>query len=373
MSSVTGLVGNELQKSWRSRWLVFAVVFGLFLLITAGLYAFYVYRDHRWSPPAPTPWQTVLRQQIAADELSITNLKTIQQQQPNARISQGGGGPFGRAESQGIQNGIHQDEVAIADDQYLLDNNVAPVQSNSLAVSALFTLGGILMFLFVRIFGWLASEQIAGERSDRTIAILLSRPATRDQVLFAKAAASFLMGLGTVVLALLLVYGAYAFFSGSAGPLGGQVGVAVDGSQPLGPGNLVQMSPLLFTLMCLGAAMLAVLGVQGMSLLISVLTTRWAAIGITLAILFAAPVVSGIIALVITLITGSSGNADFLNYLFYNLLTPVGTVAPAFGSGPSAAGEGMTAFGHQLLALGIWTVAFFGAAYVLFHRKQETG
>jgi ABC-type transport system involved in multi-copper enzyme maturation permease subunit len=151
------------------------------------------------------------------------------------------------------------------------------------------------------------------------------------------------------------------------------VGIALDGSKPLGPGNLTVLPAPVFALMCLGAAMLAILGVETMSLLISVLTTRWAAIGITLAILFAGPVVSGIIALVISLITGSTDSSNFLNYVFFNLLNPVGAVAPAFGNSPSAAGEGMDVFARSVAALAGWTIAFFAAAWLLFHRRQETG
>lgn len=368
----TSLVRNELQKTWRSRWLVFAVFFGLLVLVSAGLYAFYVYREHRWSPPPPTPWQTTLRNQIESDKLQLTNLQSLQAQGSTGRVSEGGG-PFARAQAQSIATAIQSTRASITNDQYLLDNNIEPVQSNALAFASLFALGGIIMFLLTRIFGWLASELIAGERSDRTVAILLSRPASRDQLLLSKTISMSVFALGVVLLTLLVTYAVVAFFFDSAGPLDGQVGVALDGSKALGPGNLTVLPATVFALMCLGAAMLAIVGVEAMSLLVSVLTTRWAAIGITLAVLFAGPVVSGIVGLVITLITGSTGSSDFLNYIFFNLLNPVGVVAPAFGNGPSAAGEGMNVFGHQLLALTGWTVVFFAAAGLLFHRRQEAG
>jgi ABC-2 type transport system permease protein len=370
--ATAAMIRNELQKTWRSRWLVFAVFFGLLILISAGLYAFYVYREHRWAPPPPTPWQATLQNQIASDKLQLQNLQNLKQQAgAGARV--GGGGAFGRAQAESIDSAIKATQQAINDDQYLLDNNIAPVQANTLAFAALFALGSIIMFLLTRIFGWLSSELVAGERSDRTIAILLSRPASRDQVLVSKTVSMFLVALGVVLLTLLVAYGVFAFFLGSAGPLDGQIGIAIDGSRALGPGNLTVVPAVVFALMCLGAAMLAILAVEGMSLLVSVLTTRWAAIGITLAVLFAGPVVSGIVGLVLTLITGSSGSSDFLNYIFFNLLNPVGAVAPAFGNGPSAAGEGMTVFTHQIAALAGWTVAFFAAAWFLFHRRQETG
>ncbi len=357
------LVRIELMKTWRSRWIVFAVMGGIFLLIAGGLYTYYVISQHRWNPPPAVAWQTTLRQEIATNQQSITQLQQIKQTQPSGGFR----GGFS------IDDEIKREQQAIADDQYLIDNNIAPLQSFSITLAALFALGGIVMFLLIRIFGWLASEEIAGERSDRTIAILLSRPMSRDQLLLAKAVASFLISLAVVVVTFLIVYAMVAFIEGSIGPIQGQVGIAVDGTKAVGAGNLVVMPILLFVLMCLGAAMLGVLCVQGMSLLVSVVTGRWAAIGITLAVLFGAPLVSGVVTVIITLISGSTGNAHFLNYFFVNVLAPVSAIAPVFANGPASAGTGMNEFAAQIATLTVWTVAFFGAAWLLFHRKQEAG
>jgi ABC-2 type transport system permease protein len=359
------LVRNELEKTWRSRWIVFAVLAGLFILIAGGLYTYYVFSQHRWSPPAAVAWQTSLHNEIAANQRSVAQLEAIKQQQSSS------GGGFGGGFS--IDSAIATAKQAIADDQYLIDNNIAPLQSFPLTLAALFGLGGIFMFLLIRIFGWLASEQIAGERSDRTIAILLSRPMSRDQLLLAKAVASFLISLAVVVITFLIIYAMLAFILGSIGPVTGQVAIAVDGSKPVGAGNLVVMDMPVFVLMCLGAAMLGVLCVQAMSLLVSAVTGRWAAIGITLALLFGAPLVSAIVTGIITLISGNPDNAHFLNYLFFNVLTPVSSVAPVFGNGPAAAGTGMNEFAAQIATLAAWTVVFFAAAWLVFHRKQETG
>jgi ABC-type transport system involved in multi-copper enzyme maturation permease subunit len=358
------LVRTELQKTWRSRWVVFAVMGGIFLLIVGGLYTYYVFSQHRWSPPAAVPWQTTLRDEIASNQSSIAQLQQIKQQQPSRGELRGG---FS------IDDEIAREKQSIADDQYLLGNNIAPLQSFSITLASLFALGGIVMFLLIRIFGWLASEQIAGERSDRTIAILLSRPMSRDQLLLAKAVASFLISLVVVLATLVIIFAMVAFIQGSVGPLTGDVAIAVDGSKALGPGNLVVMSIPLFVLMCVGAAMLGVLCVQGMSLLISVVTGRWAAIGITLAVLFGLPLVSAIVTGIIALISGNPNNAHFLNYLFVNVLAPVSSIAPIFGNGPAAAGNGMNEFGAEIATLAAWTVVFFAAAWLLFHRKQEAG
>ncbi len=361
--TLINLVRIELMKTWRSRWIVFAGMGGIFLLIAGGLYTYYVISQHRWTPPPAVAWQTTLRQEIATNQQSITQLQQIKQTQPTGGFR----GSFS------IDDEIKREQQAIADDQYLIDNNIAPLQSFSITLAALFALGGIVMFLLIRIFGWLASEEIAGERSDRTIAILLSRPMSRDQLLLAKAVASFLISLAVVVVTFLIVYVMVAFIEGSIGPLDGQVGIAVDGTKAVGAGNLVVMPIFLFVLMCLGAAMLGVLCVQGMSLLVSVVTGRWAAIGITLAVLFGAPLVSGVVTVIITLISGSPGNAHFLNYFFVNVLAPVSAIAPVFANGPASAGTGMNEFAAQLATLAVWTIAFFGAAWLLFHRKQEAG
>lgn len=367
MSIVLSLVRNEFEKTWRSRWIVFAVLGGLFLLIAGGLYVYYVHLEGRWTPPPAVAWKSTLRDQIATNQRNIADLEQIKQQQ-----GRGGTIRVGR-EGLGIDQAIAQAKQAIADDQYLIDNNVAPVQSFAVAQASLFALGGIVMFLLIRIFGWLASEQIAGERSDRTIAILLSRPPSRNQVLLAKSLASFLVSLGVVLVTLLIVYAMFAFWFGSPGSLSDQAGIAIDGAKPLGLGNLVVMPIWLFVLMCVGAAMLGVLCVQGMSLLISVMTGRWAAIGITLAVLFGAPLVSTVVAGILFLISGTQDSANFLNYLFVNILAPVGSVAPAFGNSTSAVGSGINEFRVQVETLAVWTVGFFLAAWLFFRRKQEAG
>jgi ABC-type transport system involved in multi-copper enzyme maturation permease subunit len=190
----------------------------------------------------------------------------------------------------------------------------------------------------------------------------------------AKAVASFLISLAVVVVTFLIVYAIWAFVTGSIGPVSGQVGVAVDGSKALAGNNLVVMSIPLFVLMCLGGAMLGVLCVQGMSLLVSAVFGRWAAIGITLAVLFGAPLVSTVVGGIIYAISQNPNKAHFLNYLFVNVLAPVSALTPVFGNGPvGPSGTGMNEFGFQIATLAVWTVAFFVAAWLIFRRKQEAG
>lgn len=363
MTLLPALVRNELEKTWRSRWIVFAVIGAIFLLISGGLYIYYVASKGRWSPPPPVAWQTTVRDDLAANQDQLSSMEQAQQ----------GGGP-NVGDPSGLAGAMAFVKQQISDDQYLLDHNIAPVQSFSITLAALFGFGGIVMFLLLRIFGWLAAEQIAGERSDRTIAILLSRPMSRDQLLFAKAVASFLISLLVVVVTFGVIYAVFAFILGSIGPIGGSVGIAVDGSKPLGGGNLVVMPIALFVLMCLGATMLGVLCVQGMSLLVSAVFGRWAAIGITLAVLFGAPLVSTVVAGILYAISQDPNKGHFLNYVFVNVLAPVSALTPVFGNGPTGpSATGMGEFGFQLSVLAVWTVAFFTAAWLLFRRKQEAG
>jgi len=345
------------------------VLGALFLLIAGGLYIYYVHLESRWTPQAPVAWQSQLRDQIASNQEEIANLEQVKQQSRGGTIRVGGRGGADLT----VDQAIAQAKQAISDDQYLIDNNIAPVQSFAIAQASLFALGGIVMFLLIRIFGWLASEQIAGERSDRTITILLSRPPSRNQVLFAKALSSFLISLAVVVVTLLIIYAMFTFWFGSPGSLTDQAAVAIDGAKPLGPGNLLQMPIYLFVGMCLGAAMLGVMCVQGMSMLISVLTGRWAAIGITLAFLFGAPLVSTVVAGILFLISGSQDSSHFLKYLFFNVLAPVGSVAPTFGNTTATAGSGLNEFVSEVETLAVWTLGFFLAAWLLFRRKQEAG
>ena len=350
------LVRNELQKTWRSRWIVFAVMAGIFALIAGGLYTFYIFDKNTWKPPAAVAWQTSVRQDLVGNQQQLAQMEQ--------------GAPVG---DPGFDQALAQVKQQIADDQFMLDHDIAPVQSFSITLAALFALGGVVMFLLIRIFGWLAAEQIAGERSDRTIAILLSRPTTRNQVLFAKATASFLISLAVVVVTFLVVYAIWAFVEGSLGPVTGQVGIPWDSSKALGGNNLVVMSIPVFVLMCLGAAMLGVLCAQSMSLLISAIFGRWAAIGITLAVLFGAPLVSAVAGGIIDGISQDPNKAHFLNYVFVNVLAPVSSLTPVFGNGPGAFGavSGMGEFRFQVTTLAIWTVGFLVATWLVFRHRQE--
>ena len=368
MTFFAALVRNELYKSWRSRWMVFVIFFGLLLLVALGVYAFYVHQQNRWSPPPPTPWQTVVQGDLAQSRRQLQQLEDFKQRQ----ASEGGGqGPFAETQRRGIDTAIKRAKQSIADDKYLLDNQVAPMDASPLTEAAAFGLGGVIMFLLIRIFGWLASEQVAGERSDRTLAMLLSRPAERDQVLLAKAVAGFLMAAAAVLAMLVVVYLAFCFLFGSFGSLAGQVGIPNDPTKPLGPGNLTVMPIPVVLLLTLGATLLAVLSVQGMAMLASVLFGRWAAVGITLAVLFGAPILAGIVSTIIVLISGSQDSARFVNYLWFNELTPVAYLAPAIGNSAGTT-AGISEFTRQVLALAAWTIAFYGAAAVIFHRKEET-
>jgi ABC-type transport system involved in multi-copper enzyme maturation permease subunit len=371
VNTFPSLVRNELVKTWRSRWIVFAALFGLFALIVGGLYIYYVVSQHRATPPPAVAWQTLTQQDIAAKQAEVA---ALQQLGPGSGSGEKGGirsGVIGGGS--GLGTAIARDQTAITNDQYLLANDIAPVNSYSITGATLFGLGGIIMFLLTRIFGWLASEQVAGERSDRTLTILLSRPVSRVRLLAAKAISSFLISLVVVVITFLIVYALYAFFLGSAGPITGQVGIALDSTKALGPGNLAVMQIPVFVLMCLGATMLAIVCVQGMSLLVSVVSGRWAAIGITLALLFGAPIVSGIVRVVITLISGSPDTANFMNYLFFNVLAPVGSIATVIGGNSTAGTMGMNEFWREVATLGAWAIAFYVGAWLLFRHKQEAG
>lgn len=363
------LVWIELVKLWRSRRLVFAAFFGLFVLIALGVYGYYVYSHHRLSPPPQTPWRTVVQQDLNNDQKEIKTLQQVQKQAPRgAGVRIGGavaGGGNGGAEIGRLQQ-------AVRNDQYLLDNDVAPVQAVPITLAAIFGLGGVIMFLLTRILAWLASEEIAGERSNRTIAILLSRPGTRNQVLAAKAIASSLLGLAVVLITFVIVYLVFAFAFGTPGTLTGRVAIVLDGNKAFSPGNMVAIPIPLILLMCLGASLLAVICVQGMSMLVSVVSSRSAvAIGITLAVLFGAPVLSGIIRGILGQVSGNPNSADFLKYAFFNVLSPVDGISGSIGSVGNAAGRGMDEFGRQVATLAVWTVAFYAAAWALFRRRQE--
>jgi hypothetical protein len=76
---------------------------------------------------------------------------------------------------------------------------------------------------------------------------------------------------------------------------------------------------------------------------------------------------------ILFLISGSQDSSHFLTYFFFNVLAPVGSVAPTFGNSTAAAGSGINEFVAEVETLAVWTLGFFLAAWLLFRRKQEAG
>jgi hypothetical protein len=83
--------------------------------------------------------------------------------------------------------------------------------------------------------------------------------------------------------------------------------------------------------------------------------------------------VSTVVAGILFLISGSQDSSHFLRYLFFNVLAPVGSVAPTFGNSTAEVGTGVKEFVAEVETLALWTLGFFVAAWLLFRRKQEAG
>src|ERR1700680_4118032 len=130
---IFSLVRNELQKTWRSRWIVFAVMAGIFVLISGGLYIYYVVSKNQWSPPPAVSWQVTTQQDLTGNQSQLDSLEQIKQQSSDSTGPSKGFGP-----GTGIDSAIAQVQQQINDDKYLLDHNIAPVQSFSITLAALF-------------------------------------------------------------------------------------------------------------------------------------------------------------------------------------------------------------------------------------------
>jgi len=154
-------VWNGRERLIRRRWLLIGLltvaVVGLGLVIDLA-------------SPQPADWKLQARQQIA--QLQATK---AQMQGSAAGIPAGLQASFGSA--------IDQE---VASQQYLIDHDVPPSDwyPAGRAISTILKTGfGFLLLLF----GWLAAESVAQERSEHTLGLLLSRPVSRRTVLIGKA------------------------------------------------------------------------------------------------------------------------------------------------------------------------------------------
>ena len=323
MSMLFRLCRNELEKLWkRRRWVMVGVIA---LIVGVGLIeAIATRHDETW------------QQRVQAEVQQLRDLK--------AQLQKGQGVVIGQGSGQSIDDQIARRE-------YQLSRNIAPADWDPLGRAATVTFVQLAPLLLL-VFGWLAAEQVAQERSERTINLLLSRPVSRSQVLAAKGLAVFVTGLAVVLAAAALTFAVTVAAEHRLGSL--TSGVLLFGDTSSSPTGVV--IPLWGDVAIGGGlAILALLVAQALGLLLSTLSRGpGIAIGVTFGVIAVLPTIANLVG-------GLTPSNGWLHLFFFSQLS----AASRLGS------NGLREAGTAALVLVCWSALFYGASILYFRRADE--
>ncbi len=340
MSAFMGLCRNEwIKLNGRRRVLILALVM---LVFVGGITALTVANT-----PHTGNWQTANRTQIQMLKKSVAVLAAT---------------PMPRQDRSRLEAGVTRQ---LAQERYLLVHDVPPASWYALPAATVLVLGG-LFELFFLMFAWFAAETVAHERSEGTIKLILSRPATRTAVLAAKAVTLFALSAVALLFGVMVSYVVAGAIAGHWGGFGSHVALLRNAGGPMTPGNVVLLPAWLYLLLAWSVSLLAVAVAQGLGLVFSAVSRGvGAAVGLSLGVLLGLIIAGAIMG-------GLLHHPAWLNDFFFTHMTPappvVGSAAGA-GGPPTQGGYGQIATTIWVLAL--WAGGLYTGAFVLFQRRDE--
>jgi len=361
------LCRNEIVKVLRHRWWLFLAVFALLVLMVNAPILQSLARDGklpRFGQKFEWRAATVAQQKTA--EATVRQLQASRAQV----VKQLGGG----SSTAGYRRQLDQ-QISLAQehaDMYRLmlqrdspPADIEPIVAGSILVFSL------IGFLFVIVLSWLAAESIAGERSSRTLGLLLMRPIRRGTLLAAKATSVAVAALTLLVVTLVLAVAYTQLYAGSLGDFGSNVAVLRDSGAAASASNLVILPLAVLLLLALGGALAGLACAGAMAMAISVFAGRsGAAVGITLGVIFGGPILASGINAFLSLASGKA--ADWLNYLWFENFLPAGKLLAIFNNDPNAF-TGSTPFFRSVGVASGWTALFIVFGYIHLRRLQEAG
>lgn len=329
------VIWNELEKLIRRRWLLIVLV--TVAVICLGLVI-------EFATPPQGDWKAQIRQQITQMQADKAQLR-------------GSSAPLPAGLKASFVSAIDQQ---IASEQYLLDHDVPPSDWYPAGRAITIVLKTGFAFLLL-LFGWLAAESVAQERSERTLPLLLSRPVSRRTVLIGKAAALQVVATAVLLAAMVPVYVVTGLQHGGWASLTTRVMVLDDPVKGVLTGNIELFPTWFYFVIALALSLTAVLTAQALGLLVSILSRGpGLAIGLTLGALFVLQPMASVIKLALK-------DPAWMHYTFLPYLTPTSELT----SDPTA-GPGFSSAGLSLAVLLIWAALFLTVAVVMFSRRGES-
>lgn len=329
MSNFFSLISIENTKLWkRMSTKVMLILMVVIILAATGMVKFYSVKNNISNTTTVSDsWKQDLQKQLVAEKAQLEQLK----KSPSK---------MGRA-------GIGSIEKSIAEDEYSINNNIKPETQQSIWTRVTKFDGdagyGSIIALFLIIS---CAALVAGEFSDGTMKMMISRPYKRYEILSAKLAATLIYGLELVATTLIATFLFLGIFFGFSN-MGGKEMFWTSGS-------IIYMPAVLKTLIIFGLDFLQVLFYVIVAFALSaIFRSRSLATGFSLFLLL----VGGGIVRMITMFF------DWGKYLPFGMDNFSGFVT----NGSSIEGTTL-AFGIILTA--IYAIIFTFAGYFTFQKRD---
>lgn len=203
MSSFITLVRVENTKMWkRLSTKVMLLIMVAIVILASCVYRYYQYTkgyDVHATPTVSASWQTDLQKEIEETKGAI---KSIEDQKGN----------------DAQRSALGKMKKTVAEDQYRLDHDISTQESNSIWTKVLdFSENAGYGYLVALLLIIACTASVAGEFSEGTIKMAISRPNYRHEILSAKLLVSLVYGLELLAAALILQTGMFMIFYGVPG------------------------------------------------------------------------------------------------------------------------------------------------------------
>lgn len=200
MNNFFALVSIENTKLWkRLSSKVMLIILAVIIIAATGIMKYYMVSHNASSTTTVSDnWKQDLQKDLAAQKAQLEQVK--------------------KSDSKMLKSNIGSLEKTIAEDEYRINNNIKPEAEKSIwtRVTGFDTDAGygqiIALFLIIS-----CSALVAGEFSDGTMKMMISRPYKRFELLTAKLAATVIYGLTLLATAFVLTFVMLGIFFGFTG------------------------------------------------------------------------------------------------------------------------------------------------------------
>lgn len=199
MGNFLTLVSIENMKLWkRISAKVMLIIMVVLILLGVGIYKYYtVSKNISMTTTVSENWKQDLQKNVAVEKVQLS------QEEKSTSVA--------------MKVSIGNTKKTIAEDEYRINNNIKPESKTSVwtMVTGLYSQGfGALIVLFVVI---VCTASVAGEFSEGTMKMMISRPFRRYEILSAKLISTLIYGIVLLITTFLILFLSLGIFFGFNG------------------------------------------------------------------------------------------------------------------------------------------------------------